>query len=173
MNERPRDAAPVPPAAMEFVAVTGAEAFASAAIEVVSGARHQLALMSVDLDRRLFGTDRFTEELRNFILQHRRARLRVLVHEPASAVRNSVRLVEFGRLLSSRIEFRTMPEQRRKLREEFLIADERALLYRSSPDQMDAKHYADAPMVARSQLRAFDAVWQEATVAREMSSLGL
>lgn len=171
MTNPPRDSMLPPP--MEFAAISGSEAFADSALEVVSAARHQLALMSVDLDRRLFGTDSFTERLRNFILQHRRARLRVLVHDPAAAVRNSIRLVEFGRMLSSRIEFRAMPDERRKLREEYFIADERALLYRSSPDQLDAKFYADAPMVARSHLRAFEALWHEATVAREMSVLGL
>lgn len=171
MNGRPRDPGNPPP--IEFAAVSGAEAFAAAALDVVSSARYQLALISVDLDRRLFGTEAFTERLRNFILQHRRAQLRVLVHDPASAVRNSVRLVEFGRLLSSRIEFREVPLERRKLREEFLIGDERSLLYRSAPDQLDAKHYADAPMVARSHLREFDALWHESSVARELSSLGI
>ncbi len=170
-GNKPRE--PGMPAAIEFAAVTGSAAFADAALEVVGVARHHLALVSVDLDRRLFGTEAFTERLRGFILAHRRARLRVLVHDPAAAVRNSIRLVEFGRLLSSRIEFRAVPEDRRKLREEFLIADERALLYRSSPEQLEAKHYADAPMVARSHLREFEALWHEAVVARELSSLGL
>jgi hypothetical protein len=168
---RPRD--PTVPVPIEFVEVTGSAEFAEAALQVVGAARHQLALLSVDLERNLFGTDAFTSRLRTFILAHRRARLRVLVHDPAAAVRNSIRLVEFGRLLSSRIEFRALPENRRKLREEFLIADERALLYRSAPDQLSAKHYPDAPLVARSHLREFDALWNESTVAREMSSLGL
>ncbi|WP_420465382.1 hypothetical protein [Panacagrimonas sp.] len=169
--ERAREAGSNP--AMEFAAVSGGDAFAAATLQVVSAAQYQLALMSVELDRRLFGTEIFVDQLRNFVLQHRRARLRVLVHDPAAAVRNSIRLVEFGRLLSSRVEFRAVPPARRLLREEFLIADERALLYRSAPDQLDAKHYADAPLVARSQLRGFDACWEEASVAREMTALGL
>lgn len=171
MNGKPRD--PVLAATTAFVTVSGTDAFADAALDVVGAARHHLALLSVDLDRRLFGTDAFTEKLRHFILQHRRARLRVLVHDPVAAVRNSIRLIEFGRLLSSRIEFRVVPEDRRKLREEFLIADELSVLYRSAPDQLDAKHYPDAPMVARSHLREFEALWHEATVARELSSLGI
>lgn len=171
MSETPRDSLLPPP--MDYSAVVGAAAFAAAAQEVVDAARHDLALMTVDLDRRLFGTDELVQRLRNFILQHRRARFRVLVHEPAAALRNSVRLIEFGRMLSSRVEFRTVPVERRKLREEYLIADERALLYRSSPDQLEAKHYVDAPMVARSHLRAFEALWHESTVARELSSLGI
>lgn len=160
-------------ATLAFAAVSGSDAFAAATLEVVRAARYELVLMSVELDRRLFGTEVFIDQLRNFILQHRRARLRVLVHDPAAAVRNCIRLVEFGRLLSSRVEFRKLPQTRAMPREEFLIADERAVLYRSAPDQLEAKHYADAPMVARSQLRGFNTCWEEATVAREMSALGL
>lgn len=170
-STRPRE--PGSPAPIEFTTVNGSAEFAEAALQVVAAARHHLALLSVDLERNLFGTDAFTQHLRAFILAHRRARLRVLVHDPAAAVRNSIRLVEFGRLLSSRIEFRAVPDDKRRLREEYLIADERALLYRSSPDQLSAKYYEDAPLVARSHLREFDALWEESTVAREMSSLGI
>lgn len=170
MSTAPRDAAAPP---IGFQVVEGSEGFANAALDVVGTARHHLALLTVDLDRRLFGTQAFTDGLRNFILQHRRARLRVLIHDPAAGVRNSVRLVEFARMVSSRIEFRALPEERRKLREEFIVADERALLYRSAPDQIQAKHYPDAPMVARSHLREFEALWHESTVAREMSALGI
>ncbi len=161
------------PGTPTFETVTGIEGFARAALEVVSAARYQLAMMSVDLDRRLFGSEAFVDNLREFVLQHRRARLRVLVHDPAAAVRNSVRLIEFGRLLSSRVEFRAVPASRHKLREEFLIADETALLHRGSPELVEARHYADAPMVARSQLRGFNTCWEESGVAREMVALGL
>lgn len=171
MSGKPRE--PGSNAAMAFNPVSGIEGYAAAAIDVLGAARHDLALVSVELDRRLFGTEAFTDALRHFILQHRRARLRVLLHEPASAVRNSIRLIEFARMVSSRIEFRTVPEDRRRQREEFLIADERALLYRSAPEQLDAKLYPDAPMVARSHLRAFEAVWHESSLCREVSTLGL
>lgn len=158
---------------LNFAKVSGSAAFAESAIETVGLARHQLSLMTVDLPKAIFGTEAFVERLRAFVLGHRRASLKVLVHDPAGSVRNSIRLVEFGRLLSSRIEFREVPASRRQLREEYLIADERALLYRGAPDQIDAKFYASAPMVARSHQRAFDAIWQEAVVAREFTALGL
>ena len=156
---------------LDFSKVSGSAEFAQAALDTVGSARHQLSLMTVDLPRVVFGSEAFVEKLRTFVLGHRRASLRVLVHHPADAVRNSVRLAEFGRLLSSRIEFREVPQSRRQLKEEYLIADEKAVLYRGSPEQLDAKFYALAPMVARSHLRTFDAVWQEAVVAREFTSL--
>lgn len=161
------------PNELDFVTITGAEAFGDAACKVISGARIQLSIMSVALEKPIYGTERFANDLRNFILEHRRARLRILVHDPVSAVRNCIRLVELGRMLSSRIEFRRASEKGQRLLEEYLVADEEAVLHRSSPDQLEARYYARAPMVARSQLKAFDGVWEESPVAREMSALGL
>ena len=157
----------------QFEAVSGISDFAGAALQVIGAARYELALMSVHLDGRIFGSEAFVERLREFILSHRRARLRVLVHEPKVAISNCIRLVEFGRMLTSRIEFRECPDDARKLAEEYLIADELAVLHRSAPDQLDAKFYADAPRVARSQLKAFNTLWDEAVVARELSALGI
>lgn len=138
-------------------------------MQLVAQARVSLALLSVELDQHLFGTSRFADQLRNFVLQHRRARLRVLVHEPTKAIKNSPRLAELGLALSSRIEFRVVHETGRKQTEEFLIADERALIYRGAPSDPGAKLYADAPLVARSHLRAFEVLWADAGIAREFS----
>lgn len=157
----------------EFEIVTGIDEFAESALAVMQAARYELALMSVSLDEKAFSSESFIEQLREFILSHRRARLRVLVHDPRTALRNSIRLVEFGRRLSSRIEFRECCEEGRKLPEEYFLADELAVLYRSAPDSLDAKFYADAPRVARSQLKAFNAIWEESVVARELSVLGI
>lgn len=161
------------PAGMDFLPVLGASGFADTTLTLIASARFEIALATVDLDRRLYGGEVLVDRLRSFILQHRRARLRVLVHDPANAVRNCVRLVEFSRLLSSRIEVRQMPPAKRALREEVLIADDRTLLYRGSPEQNEAKFYAQAPLVARSHLRAFDLTWNDATVAREFTALKL
>tara|TARA_R110000787_G_scaffold57455_6_gene131238 strand:+ start:2640 stop:3158 length:519 start_codon:yes stop_codon:yes gene_type:complete len=160
-------------ASLDFEPISGSDAFREASGRVIANARLQLSLMSVKLDGRVYASEAFTNQLRNFILDHRRARLRVLVHDPRSAVQQAVRLVELGRSLSSRIEFREVPADIPALQEEYFIADERSLLFRSGPDQLEGRYYDDAPMVARSQLKAFDALWDQATVAREMTALGL
>lgn len=160
---------PPVPGPVGFISLSGAVEHAEAAVQLVKQARVSLALLSVELDQHLFGTSRFADQLRNFVLQHRRAHLRVLVHEPAKAIRNSPRLAELGRALSSRIEFRIVGEVGRKQTGEFLIADDRALMYRGAQSDPGAKLYADAPLVARSHLRAFEALWTDARVAREFA----
>lgn len=157
----------------EFVTLSGAQAYADGLLQIVESGRYALSLMSVSLEQQLYGTEAFGNAMRNFILQHRRARLRVLLHEPQSAVKDCGRLVELGRSLSSRVEFREVPPEHQKLPQEYFVADETAVLFRSSPDQLESKYYADAPMVARSHLRDFEAIWQRASVARELTALGI
>lgn len=158
---------------IDFEPIEGAEAYAAALLKLTAAARSELALMSLDLERRLYGTEVFVQYLRGFILQHRRARLRVLVNSPAAAARNAPRLVEFGRLLSTRIEFRELMPERWQKREEYLVVDETAVLYRGAPDQLEAKLYAKAPLVARQQLRAFESLWDESPPAQALRALGL
>jgi hypothetical protein len=59
------------------------------------------------------------------------------------------------------------------LREEYLIADGRLLLYRESPQQLEALYYGDAPHVARLKARDFEILWQESSAAQELRRLNL
>lgn len=156
-----------------FITLTGSGAYDEALQSLVGAARLQLSLISVDLDRRVFGTDMFVESVKQFLLAQRRARVRLLIHHPRSVMGSGHRLVELGRALSSRMEVRQMPDERMRSREEFLIVDERHVLTRSSPQELDARCYRDAPLEARAQLRIFEQIWNEALPARELSELKL
>lgn len=155
----------------EPVLVTGGTAFLEHAILLVEAARLELAICSATLDHRIFGDETFIDRVRRFVLEHRRARLRVLVSQPQVVVRGSHRLIELGRTLSSRIEFRQPAEERPLPADEYLIADERTQLIRATPERLEARYFADAPMAARLQLRAFNALWEEGLPAREFSEL--
>jgi len=158
----------------EIELLNGHGPFAERAIQMVSGARTELALLSQDLERRVYGTEAFGDALRRFILQHSRTRVRVLVNNTQAAIANSPRLVELGRSLSSFIEFREVPPPRQQtLREEYLVADGRLLLYRETPQDLEARYYGSSPPVARLQLKDFDALWNESTPAQELRKLSL
>jgi len=154
-------------------AVSGLAAFTDHAVLIAKAARMDIAIYSDTLDRRVYGDDRFVAAVRAFVLQNRRARLRVLVRQPGQAMHGAHRLVELGRMLSSRIEFRKPPEDRQVPGDEYLLADERVLLIRSVPAELEARYYASAPLEARQQLRSFSRLWEESVPAREFSDLKL
>lgn len=154
--------------------LTGAADFAARATQMVSGARTELALLSQELDRRIYGTEIFGEALRRFVLQHSRTRVRVLVSNTQAAISNSPRLVELGRSLSSFVEFRELlPVRQQTVREEYLVADGRLLLYRETPQDLEARYYGESPHLARLQLKSFDVMWNESTTAQELRKLSL
>lgn len=150
---------------------SGLAAFTQQIIALVAGAKNSLRLFSYELDYRVYGSAAFNQALKGFILQHRRARLRVIVHSPQLAMRKGHRLVELGRQLSSRIEFRQLHEERRKQHEEYLIADDSALIIKETHSDIEARYYAHDPLRARERSRTFDALWEECVPAREFTDL--
>ncbi len=158
----------------EVELLVGEAAFAAKAAAMVAGARTELALLTQELNERVYSTEAFVTAVGHFVLQHSHTRLRVLVNDTQRAIIGGGRIVEFGRKLSSFIEFRELlPERRLAVREEYLIADGRLLLYRETPETLEAKYYGNMPLQARLRLKDFDAFWNESPPAQELRSLGL
>jgi len=154
--------------------LTSVADFAARATHMVSTARNEVALLTQDLDRRVYGSGIFTESLRRFVLQHSHTRVRILVNSTQIAMANSPRLVEFGRSLTSFVEFRELLQERRQvIREELLITDGRVMLSRESPGDLEAKFYAASPGLAHLRVRDFDLLWDESVPAQELRKLGI
>ncbi|MGH8460529.1 MAG: hypothetical protein ACRESS_02870 [Stenotrophobium sp.] len=152
----------------------GSAGFKSCAIRAVKSARMQIALLSQTLDRGVYGTADFIEPLTTFLLAHERAQLRVLLRRPDVVMKSGHRLVELGRRrLSSRVSFRELSPERQQSEQELLVADESAVLLRESPLEVTARYWPHAPLEARTRLREFETLWQDATPATELHSLGI
>ena len=80
---------------------------------------------------------------------------------------------ELARRLSTYIELRKPHDDHRNLIESFLVADERAVLYRKEADRFEGYADLDNPLEARRLLRTFDEIWQRANPDSEMRRLGL
>lgn len=154
--------------------ILGVADFAAKATQMVSAAHMEVALLTQELDRRIYGSGIFTESLRRFVLQHSHTKVRVLVNTTQLAIANSPRLVEFGRSLTSFVEFRELlPNRQMVVREESLITDSRFLLYRETPQDLESKYYGAAPQVARLKMKDFDLLWDESVPAQELRKLSL
>ena len=140
-------------------------------LELAKAARMELAVLSHGFDARLYGAEALVERVKDFCLAHERARVRVLVNQPALAMREAHRFVELGRRLPSRIAFRQLDEEDRGVVEELIIADGRSVMRRESPDQLEARLWIETPLEARLRLKAFDELWERGVPAREFSEL--
>lgn len=153
--------------------LSGVADFAARAAQMVGAARIEVAILSLELDRRIYGSALFAEALRRFVLQHSHTKVRVLVNATQTAIANSPRFVELGRGLTTFIEFRELlPQRRPVVREEIVLTDGRQLLYRESPMDLEARYYAAHPLAAREKLKEFQVLWDESVPAQELRRLG-
>ena len=153
--------------------VTGVANFAARATQMIGAARNDVTLLTLDLDRRIYGGSAFADALRHFVLQHRNTKVRILVNATQLAIANSPRLVELGRGLTSFIEFRELlPSRQQVVREEVLITDGRYMLYRESSQDLQARYYGAHPLVVREKLKEFQVLWDESVPAQELRRLG-
>jgi hypothetical protein len=154
--------------------LSGVANYAAKATQMVSEAKMEVAMLTQELDRRIYGSGIFTESLRRFVLQHRNTKVRILVNSTQVAISNSPRLVELGRSLTTFVEFRELPTARQQVvREELLITDGRVMLYREAPGDLEAKYYGQSPAEARLKLKSFDQLWDESEPAQELRRLGM
>ena len=153
--------------------LTGREEMCAHLLQMVQAAQLELNLHTHELDHRLYGSEAFVEALKNFLLSGPKAKLRLLVESPQTATRGNARMVELLRRLSSRVEIRQLPDERKPTRDDCLVADRRHIFQRKDPGDIEARYFQDAPLRAQDLLKAFDEVWNEATVAREFTDLKL
>lgn len=152
----------------------GRSAFADGAEQIARGALRELRLLTFDFDRRVYGTDDFVALVKAMVLASDHARVRVLINQPRLAMQGAHRLIELGRQVPSRIEFRELLDERQLThRGEWLINDRHGLLERREPDALYARLELDAPVPARQRTTEFDGLWDESPTARELRVLAL
>jgi len=101
----------------------------------------------------------FLDVIKHFVLTRSFSKVRVLLAEPTRVMRDSNRFVAMGRRLSSCIDIRYVAAQSAQRASSYLIADDRAIVYRMRADTWDGVADINNPAVARVYLQEFDQVW--------------
>ncbi len=167
------DEIPSPPASPAKQPKDGQAGFAEALLQLVPAARQQLAILSPVLPAVSYGDAVAVELIKQFLLSSARARMRVLVASPDRTMKQAHRLIELGRQISSRVEFRQLAEEQRGIDEELVIADETAWIQRAPQLNLRTNLHLQASLNARLQLRRYEALWNRAAPAREFYTLGI
>jgi predicted GNAT family N-acyltransferase len=147
---------------------------AAARLQLLRDARHRLAIYLPLLGNDVYASVEELAELRRIAISGRSAQIRILLHDPAGALRNDHRLIALAQRLSSAIQIR-MP------------VEEADLGYASSYLLNDVGGYLFLPDAGRAQGRAarrdrasqaplqqhFDEVWERAERASALQILDL
>jgi hypothetical protein len=127
--------------------------------EIAATAQRLISIYTPDLEPDLYDQTAFLEVIKHFVLTRSFSKVRVLLAEPTRVMRDSNRFVAMGRRLSSCIDIRYVTAQAPQRASAYLIADDRAIVYRMRADTWDGIADANNPPASRLYLQEFDAIW--------------
>jgi hypothetical protein len=127
--------------------------------EIAATAQRLISIYTPDLEPDLYDQTPFLEVIKHFVLTRSFSKVRVLLAEPTRVMRDSNRFVAMGRRLSSCIDIRYVAAQSQQRASAYLIADDRAIVYRLRADTWDGVADINNPVAARAYLQEFDQLW--------------
>ncbi|ANB18356.1 GNAT family N-acetyltransferase [Dokdonella koreensis] len=170
---RPAVAAPAPPPPRIYDCRERGDTLA-AVRDLIGSARHELAILTRDLDPALFDQPDVLEQIKRIALSGPRARIRIAIQDPAVAMADGHRLVALAQRLPSAIALRTPVEDiDRQLAAAFLLTDGRGFLYRPLASRFEAEGASYAPGRHAQLWARFDTLWERCAPADELRRLSL
>jgi hypothetical protein len=126
-----------------------------------TAAQRLISIYTPDLEPDLYDQTPFLDIIKHFVLTRSFSKVRVLLAEPTRVMRDSNRFVAMGRRLSSCIDIRAITTSTHgpQRASAYLIADDRAIVYRMRADTWDGVADANNQPAARLYLQEFDNIW--------------
>ena len=131
-----------------------------ASLKVAKSAQRLLSIFTHELEPLVYGEEVFIEAVKRLVLARSYAKVRVLLADPARAMIDNNRFLALARRLTSCIELRAMNPEHSISAGAFIIADDKALVYRLQTDRWDGISDLNDPAVVRPYLTIFDEAWQ-------------
>jgi hypothetical protein len=129
-------------------------------LRVAKSAQRQLSIFTQDLEPLVYGEEPFLEAIKRLVLARSYAKVRVLLADPSQAVIDNNRFLALARRLTSCIELRSINPEHPRNAGAFIIADDKALVYRTQADCWNGISDMNDPPIVRRYLNFFDEIWQ-------------
>jgi hypothetical protein len=126
---------------------------------VAASAQRLMSIYTPNLEPDLYDQTDFLEIVKRFVLARSFAKVRVLLGDPTRLMRETHRFVAMSRRLSSYIDIRPLDEDTPEPCPGYVIADDRAMVYRANAGRWEGVVDLDNPAAARVHLADFDAQW--------------
>ena len=139
--------------------ISSLEEMRAAVDAVAASAQRLMSIYTPDLEPDLYDQNGFLEIVKRFVLARRFAKVRVLLSDSGRVLRDNNRFIAMGRRLTSCIDIRPVTGDARQRACAYLIADDRAIVYRVHPDRWDGVADLNNPPIARQYLDEFDEIW--------------
>lgn len=139
-----------------------------AVAELATHARRSLSIYTPDLEPQILDHDLFLEPVKRLVLARSHARLRVLISDPGRVSREGNRFMMMARRLTSYIDLRNVSPEYRNNPCSFIVADNKAIVYRQNSSKWEGVADNDDITVVKRYLAYFDEVWAGSLIQPEM-----
>lgn len=130
------------------------------AAAMVAQAHRAIAVFTPDLEADIYDDADLIAALTRLAVASPMTHVRVLVRDPAPAVKRGHRLIETARRFTSSIRLHRAAPEHRDLPEAFLVADEAGYLYKPVPGRFEGEACFRAGARCRELLKRFDEMWE-------------
>jgi len=132
----------------------------AASIAVASQAQRMLTIFTQDLEPLIYDQNAFLDAAKRLVLARSYAKVRVLIADPSRTLWEGNKFFGMARRLTGCIELRNVNRNLAPNPSAFLIADDRALLYRLQASRWEGIAEMTDQSVVRKYLGYFDEVWR-------------
>jgi hypothetical protein len=139
--------------------LTTLEEVRDAVNRVAMSAQRLMSIYTPDLEPDIYEQTAFLEIMKRFVLARSFAKVRVILADAQRIVRDNNRFLAMARRLTSYIDIRMAPAGAAAPLPSYLIADDRALVFRSNAGSFDGVADFNNSTMARLHLNHFDEIW--------------
>lgn len=145
-----------------------------ARMQLLADARYRLSIYQPLLGNDLYSSSDELDQLRRVATSGRSAQIRIVLHDPAAALRNDHRLVSLAQRLPSTIQIR-VPVEETDLAyiSAYLLNDTGGYLFLPEADRPEGRAARQDRANQAPLQQHFDEVWERAERASELQTLGI
>lgn len=164
--EAPRDIQPLP--------ITDRQQLSAARLQLLEDARHRVCLHLPLLGNDTYASADELGQLRRLAISGRRAQVRILLHDPAEALRHDHRLIALVQRLPSAMQVR-MPTDEADFanRASYLLNDAGGYLFQPEADQARGRAARQDRSIAGPLQQEFDELWDRSERAGVLQTLNI
>ena len=130
------------------------------AIALARQAKRRIDIFTHDLDKRVFDDNDFVEAVKQMVIGHSRALLRVIVQDSTRATKQGHRLFNLGQEITSKIKFHKPDDEFINHGETYLLVDGTGLLLRRQHERYNGIANFNDPKRVRELQAHFDRAWE-------------
>ncbi len=144
----------------EALSLESSEEHRRATLKMAQRCRRSMEIISHTLDPYVYDTPEFVDAARQLALQHRFARIRILVFEPLTIVKRGHRMVDLMQNLPTYIEFRKPGFEYDGFSESVFIADGTGYILRTTAERYEGTLNFNDKRASSILQRKFDEMWE-------------